>query len=51
MKMKKKIAAAVLATSLLGSGTALAFTVNSAGPKADGTGVTPHGWSLTPAGK
>lgn len=49
--MKKKIAAAVLATSLLGSGTALAYTVNTAGPKADGTGVTPHGWSLTPAGK
>jgi YVTN family beta-propeller protein len=51
MKMSKKIAAALLATTLVGSGTALAYSLNTAGPKPDGTGVTPHGWTLTPAGK
>lgn len=51
MKMRKKLAAALLATTLAGSGTALAYSLNTAGPKPDGTGVTPHGWTLTPAGK
>ncbi|MDP4106847.1 MAG: bifunctional YncE family protein/alkaline phosphatase family protein [Bacillota bacterium] len=51
MTMRRKVAAALLATTLVGSGTALAYSLNTAGPRPDGTGVTPHGWTLTPAGK
>lgn len=51
MGIGKKLMATALATLVLGSGTAAyaAYTLTP-GPKAGGTGVTPHGWNLTPAG-
>jgi YVTN family beta-propeller protein len=47
----KKLTAFTLATLVLGSSSALAAYSIVAGPKADGTGVAPNGWYLTPAGK
>ncbi|MCZ8513882.1 bifunctional YncE family protein/alkaline phosphatase family protein [Paenibacillus filicis] len=51
VKVSKKLIATTLATLLLGSSTAFAAYNVVAGPQANGTGVTPHGWLLTPAGK
>ncbi|WCK54881.1 glutaminyl-peptide cyclotransferase [Aneurinibacillus sp. Ricciae_BoGa-3] len=53
MKNKaKKVTVAALAVLALGSGSAFAAysASNVAGPKTDGTGVTPSDWMLTPAG-
>ncbi|MFC5648040.1 bifunctional YncE family protein/alkaline phosphatase family protein [Paenibacillus solisilvae] len=51
-KISKKMAAIVLAVTVVGSGTAMAASYNIlAGPQSDNTGVTPHGWFLSPAGK
>jgi YVTN family beta-propeller protein len=48
--MGKKLMLTALATLVIGSGTAYAAHNLTPGPKADGTGVTPHGWNMTPAG-
>jgi YVTN family beta-propeller protein len=50
IKRKKLLTVLTLAATVLGSGTALAVNSMIAGPQPNGTGVTPHGWSLTPAG-
>jgi YVTN family beta-propeller protein len=49
-KVSKKLVMAALATLILGSGSVYAAYNLVAGPQANGTGVTPHGWTLTPAG-
>lgn len=49
-RIGKKIAMAALAISIIGSGSAYAAYTEVAGPQANGIGVTPHGWCLTPAG-
>jgi YVTN family beta-propeller protein len=49
-KVSKKLVVAALATLILGSGSVYAAYNLVAGPQANGTGVTPHGWTLTPAG-
>src|SRR5262249_23501437 len=49
-----RIATAVAGVLLLGTaaaGGAVAFNRIVAGPQADGTGVTPNGWLVTPAGQ
>ncbi|MCZ8513884.1 glutaminyl-peptide cyclotransferase [Paenibacillus filicis] len=51
VKVSKKLIATTLATLLLGSGTAFAAYNVVAGPQANDTGVTPLGWTVTPAGK
>lgn len=51
MKRSKFIAAASLATVILGSTTGFAAYTNIVGPKGDGTAVTPHGWTVTPTGE
>ncbi|MCZ8516925.1 bifunctional YncE family protein/alkaline phosphatase family protein [Paenibacillus filicis] len=51
VKVSKKLIATTLATLLLGSSTAFAAYNVVAGPQANGTGVTPLGWTVTPAGK
>ncbi|MCZ8513867.1 bifunctional YncE family protein/alkaline phosphatase family protein [Paenibacillus filicis] len=50
-KISKKMFAIVLAATVVGSGTAMASYNTVAGPQSDTTGVTPHGWFLSPAGK
>ncbi|MCZ8517828.1 bifunctional YncE family protein/alkaline phosphatase family protein [Paenibacillus filicis] len=50
-KISKKISAIALAATVVGSGTAMASYNIVAGPQSDNTGVNPHGWTLTPAGK
>ncbi|MCZ8516656.1 bifunctional YncE family protein/alkaline phosphatase family protein [Paenibacillus filicis] len=50
IKSKKIIASVALSAVLFGSGSVFAASTLVAGPKADGTGVNSHGWSLTPAG-
>jgi YVTN family beta-propeller protein len=47
----KKIVGAIFTVLLLGSGTAIAAATVTAGPQTNGTGITPHGWTLTPAGQ
>ncbi|UZJ78646.1 bifunctional YncE family protein/alkaline phosphatase family protein [Fictibacillus sp. KU28468] len=49
-KYKKTIAGVALASLFIGSSASAAYTL-LAGPKGDGTSVTPNGWHLTPAGK
>lgn len=49
-KISKRLAMTALAAVILGSGSAYAAYNVTAGPQANGTGVTPHGWTLTPAG-
>ncbi|CRK81229.1 40-residue YVTN family beta-propeller repeat-containing protein [Neobacillus massiliamazoniensis] len=52
-KKKKLIAGLALSTVLFGSVGAYAAKAAVpliVGPKADGTSVTPHGWTITPAG-
>ncbi|MFF2499070.1 bifunctional YncE family protein/alkaline phosphatase family protein [Peribacillus sp. NPDC058075] len=49
-KYKKTIAGVALASLFIGSSASAAYTL-LAGPKGDGTSVTPNGWQLTPAGK
>src|SRR5262252_4532750 len=44
-------AAVVLVLGVAPTGGALAFSRIVAGPQGDGTGVTPNGWVLTPAGR
>jgi YVTN family beta-propeller protein len=53
MNSRKKVATALLAMMVLGTGTAFAvdLTHRTAGPQADGTAVTSYNWTLTPAGK
>src|SRR5258708_16485758 len=43
-------AVGVLVLGLAATGGALAFTRIVAGPQGNGTGITPNGWVLTPAG-
>lgn len=50
-KRKKLLIAASITFLALGAGTAFATGLVTPGSKSDGTGITPHGWSLTPAGK
>ncbi|WCK55228.1 bifunctional YncE family protein/alkaline phosphatase family protein [Aneurinibacillus sp. Ricciae_BoGa-3] len=50
-RRKKLMIGASIAVMLLGTGTAFATGMINPGPKPDGTGITPHGWTLTPAGK
>jgi YVTN family beta-propeller protein len=50
-RKSKKLMIAVLTAVGLGSGTAYGALNMTAGPQANGTAVTPHGWTLTPAGK
>ncbi|MDP4170922.1 MAG: bifunctional YncE family protein/alkaline phosphatase family protein [Bacillota bacterium] len=50
-RRKKLMLGASIAVMLLGTGTAFATGMISPGPQPDGTGITPHGWTLTPAGK
>lgn len=45
------IAGFTLSSLLAGIGAVNAASSLIVGPQADGTGVTPHGWTLTPAGK
>lgn len=49
LKRKKKIVASIALASLL-FGSSVYAAYSTAGPKADGTGVTSGGWYLTPAG-
>jgi YVTN family beta-propeller protein len=52
IKLRWRIAVGiVLATTLGVGGTALAMGITHAGPAADGTGVTPIGFTVTPAGQ
>src|SRR5215831_7132322 len=44
-------AAGVLLLGAVAGGGALAFARMVAGPQGDGTGVTPNGWLVTPAGQ
>ncbi|WP_051317003.1 bifunctional YncE family protein/alkaline phosphatase family protein [Ectobacillus panaciterrae] len=46
-----KLLAASFATFLIGTTSAFAAYSNFVGPHEDGTGVIPHGWTLTPSGK
>ncbi|MCZ8511634.1 bifunctional YncE family protein/alkaline phosphatase family protein [Paenibacillus filicis] len=50
-KISKRMAAVVLAATVVGSGTAMASYNIGAGPQSDNTGVNTHGWFLSPAGK
>jgi YVTN family beta-propeller protein len=50
IKSKKIIAGVALSALLLSSGSIYAASTLVVGAKADGTGVNPHGWTLTPAG-
>jgi YVTN family beta-propeller protein len=50
-KISKKLAVVILAASVVGSGSAMAAYNTVVGPQANGTGVTPNGWFLSPAGK
>ncbi|MCZ8513735.1 bifunctional YncE family protein/alkaline phosphatase family protein [Paenibacillus filicis] len=49
-KMKKLITGIVVASAIVGSGSALASSLLTAGPQGDGTAYTPAGWRVTPAG-
>lgn len=49
-KLALIISGFVSVTVLFGIGTAYAAPSTIPGPQADGTGLTPHGWTLTPAG-
>jgi YVTN family beta-propeller protein len=50
IKSKKFLTGVALSALLFGSGSIYAASMLVAGPKADGTGVNSHGWTLTPAG-
>ncbi|MCL6599210.1 MAG: glutaminyl-peptide cyclotransferase [Alicyclobacillus macrosporangiidus] len=51
-KKRKLVAGVAIATIVLGTGSALAAAYTRvAGPRPDGTGITPYDWTLTPAGK